>query len=74
MAEPLPAGDELLTTPGIVLTAHSASWSTAAKVELARRSTDAAIAILSGNAPTVLANPEVLNSERSRIRTAGGGE
>jgi D-3-phosphoglycerate dehydrogenase len=68
IAEPLPADDALLTTPGIILTAHSASWSTAARAELSRRSTDAAIAILGGSAPAVLANPDVLDSDQCRIR------
>lgn len=65
--EPLLPDDPLLGEPRILLTAHSASWSTTARLELARRSVDAVLAVLAGNLPPVLANPDVLASPNLRV-------
>jgi D-3-phosphoglycerate dehydrogenase len=70
--EPLPTGDPLLQVPDIILTAHSASWSTTARQELSRRSTDAVLAVLAGAPPTVVANPAVLANPRLRLGATGG--
>jgi D-3-phosphoglycerate dehydrogenase len=66
--EPLPADDPLLTTPGILLTAHSAASSTTAKSELARRSIDAVVALIEGRLPDSVVNPDVLGSTALRHR------
>ena len=64
--EPLPADHPLLTTERVVVTAHSAVASTTAARELARRSVDAALALLDGRLPDSIVNPEVLASPSLR--------
>lgn len=64
--EPLPADHPLLSTPGVVVTAHSAVASTTAARELARRSIDAAIDLLEGRLPASVVNPEVLDAPQLR--------
>lgn len=66
--EPLAENDPLLTAPGVVLTAHSAATSTTAGAELARRSVDAAVAILEGRRPASVVNPAVLDAPELRAR------
>jgi phosphoglycerate dehydrogenase-like enzyme len=65
--EPLLPDDPLLGEPRILLTAHSASWSTTARRELSRRAVDAVLAVLDGNLPPVLANPDVTASPNLRV-------
>jgi D-3-phosphoglycerate dehydrogenase len=65
-SEPLPPDSPLLAEPRILLTAHSASSSAASDRELAERSVDAAIEIVSGRRPASVANPEVLGSDALR--------
>jgi D-3-phosphoglycerate dehydrogenase len=60
--EPLPGEHALLTTKGVIVTGHSAVASTTAARELARRSVDAAIALVEGRRPDAIVNPEVLAS------------
>ena len=64
--EPLPVDHPLLTTAGVVVTGHSAVASTTAARELARRSVDAAIALLEGRHPDAIVNPEVLGAPNLR--------
>ena len=70
--EPLPEGHPLLVTPGVLLTAHSAATSTIAAVELARRSVDAAVALLEGRLPDSVVNPEVLGTSNLRLGALAG--
>jgi D-3-phosphoglycerate dehydrogenase / 2-oxoglutarate reductase len=72
-AEPLPPTSPLLKEPRILLTAHSAASSDAANVELARRSVDAAAAILQGLVPDSVANAEVLDHPALRAALSRGG-
>ncbi len=65
--EPLPPDSPLIGEPRILLTGHSAASSASADEELARRSVDAAAAILRGRRPESVANPDVL--ERTNLRT-----
>ncbi len=65
--EPLLPDDPLLGEPRILLTAHSASWSTTARAELSRRAVDAVLAVLDGKLPPVLANPDVTASPNLRV-------
>ena len=67
--EPLPADSPLLATDRILVTAHSAASSTAAAAALARRSVDAAVAFVRGQAPDSIVNPEVLQSVALRMQT-----
>lgn len=60
--EPLADDDPLLAADRMILTAHSASTSTATRVELAGRSVDAAVALLRGTRPDSVVNGEVLAS------------
>jgi D-3-phosphoglycerate dehydrogenase len=60
--EPLAADDPLLGVAGIVLTAHSAATSQTAGAELARRSVDAAVAVLTGRRPSAVVDPAVFAS------------
>lgn len=72
--EPLPAGSPLLTSERILLTAHSAAASTKADRELARRSVDAAVALLAERRPDSIVNPDVLAAPQLRmpgLREAG---
>jgi D-3-phosphoglycerate dehydrogenase len=64
--EPLPPDDPLLGVEGIVLTAHSAASSETAGAELARRSVDAAVAVLTGRRPSAVVDPAVFSSPRLR--------
>jgi D-3-phosphoglycerate dehydrogenase len=64
--EPLSEGHPLLGAPGLVLTAHSAATSTTAGQELARRSVDAALAVIEGRRPDSLVNPPVLEAPNLR--------
>jgi len=64
--EPFPADDPLLAADGLLLTAHSAHASLTAADELARRSVDAAIAIIEGRRPASIVNPEVLEAANLR--------
>lgn len=64
--EPLAADDPLLTVDGIVLTAHSAASSETAGAELARRSVDAAVDVLSGRRPAAVVDPAVFESAALR--------
>jgi D-3-phosphoglycerate dehydrogenase / 2-oxoglutarate reductase len=66
--EPVPAGDPLLgVTDGLLLTGHSAAWSAASVEQLARRSVDAAAALLAGRRPASTVNPEVLHAPELRL-------
>lgn len=72
--EPLPADDPLLGAVGIVLTAHSASSSETAGLELARRSMDAAVDVLAGRRPVSVVDPTVFESPALRatgLRASG---
>jgi D-3-phosphoglycerate dehydrogenase / 2-oxoglutarate reductase len=64
--EPLPADHSLLRAPDVIVTAHSAVASTTAARELARRSVDAAIALLEGRLPDSIVNPDVLEAPNLR--------
>jgi len=59
-AEPVPPGSPLLEAEGLLLTGHSAVSSTTSTRELARRSVDAVVALLTGERPDSVVNPEVL--------------
>jgi phosphoglycerate dehydrogenase-like enzyme len=65
--EPLPPDSPLLGSERIVLTAHSAASSTTTQVELARRSIDAAMALLVGQQPDSIVNPDVLTTPQLRL-------
>jgi len=65
--EPLLPEDPLLGEPNVVLTAHSAASSQSASSELAARSVDAALAILDGQMPPAIANPDVLTRPTLRV-------
>jgi D-3-phosphoglycerate dehydrogenase len=59
--EPLPADSPLYTMPNVILTPHSAYYSERS-VELVRAQTlEAALEVLRGRIPRVVANPSVLN-------------
>jgi D-3-phosphoglycerate dehydrogenase len=66
VTEPLETSDSLLSSPRILLTAHSAAFGVTSKLELATRSVDAALAVLNGEVPDTIVNPEVLTSGRLR--------
>lgn len=66
--EPLPAEDELLRiTERLLLTGHSAAWSSTANAALATASVDATVDLLADRRPTSLVNPEVLSSRELRL-------
>lgn len=71
--EPLPPDSPLMKSERIVLTAHSAAFSTTTQIELARRSIDAAVAILSGRQPDSVVNPDVLSLSQLRAFTLRTG-
>ena len=57
--EPLPAGSPLTRMDNVVLTPHSASYSDEAFGELKRRAARAAIDVMQGRWPEIVANPTV---------------
>ena len=65
--EPLPADDPLLQTDRILLTAHSAAWSTTAEADLVRRSVEAAVDLVKGRRPASVVNPQVFQSPALRM-------
>lgn len=73
-SEPLPVDHPLLGVDGIVLTAHSAAFSTTSASELRRRAVAAVADLLAGRTPESVVNPEVLSSSALRLpRVLGGG-
>jgi phosphoglycerate dehydrogenase-like enzyme len=66
--EPLPDGHPLLDAPTVILTGHSGAASTAAGGELRRRSVDAALAGVRGEAPAALVDPAVVDRPNCRLR------
>jgi D-3-phosphoglycerate dehydrogenase / 2-oxoglutarate reductase len=71
--EPMGSDHPLLGFPNVLVTGHSAASSLVASAELRRRSVDAALAILRDTLPDSVANEEVLDSPRLRLRLRHGG-
>ena len=66
--EPVSERADVLTLEGrLLLTGHSAAWSETAARNLAVSSVDAALALVAGQRPRSLVNPEVLTSPLLRI-------
>lgn len=67
--EPLPSDSPLLDIgEPLVLTAHSAAWSSTATTNLAAGSVDAAIAVLDGRLPVSVVNSDVLVEPALRVK------
>ena len=66
--EPVSERADVLTLEGrLLLTGHPAAWSETAARNLAVSSVDAALALVAGQRPRSLVNPEVLTSPLLRI-------
>lgn len=59
--EPLPADSPLLECPNAVLTPHASWYSEESYAEVKRRATEAVVAVLRGQRPRDIMNPEVLD-------------
>jgi glyoxylate reductase len=57
--EPVPAGDPLLGLDNLTLTPHIASASVATRARMADMAVDAILAVLRGETPANLLNPQV---------------
>jgi D-3-phosphoglycerate dehydrogenase len=64
--EPVPDDHPVLSTDGILVTAHSAAFSATSSAELRERAVAAAADVLSGRLPASVVNPEVLASPALR--------
>jgi D-3-phosphoglycerate dehydrogenase len=71
--EPIPADDPLLSTDGVLLTAHSGAFSTTSVAELRRRALGAVEDILRGRAPAAVVNRDVLTSPALRAKELTNG-
>lgn len=67
--EPMLVDNPLLSAGRVLVTAHSAASSTTTKIELTRRSVDAVQALLTGDLPDSVVNPEVLSAPNLRLST-----
>lgn len=65
--EPLPADHWLRSSPAAIITPHVAFASDGSLVELATKATSNALAVLAGQRPASIVNPEVLTSDLLRI-------
>lgn len=70
--EPLPAGHPLLGRDDVVVTPHVASATTDGKARILRAAVDQALAVIRGERPDHLVNPEVW--DRVAAATAAGGD
>jgi D-3-phosphoglycerate dehydrogenase len=68
--EPLPAGDPLLQAPNVVLSAHALNWTRELDADLGRANIEAVAALLRGEVPEALANPDVLNQAHFQEKLA----
>jgi phosphoglycerate dehydrogenase-like enzyme len=60
--EPLPADDPLLSTPGVLLSAHALNWTHELDADLAALNVQAVIDLLAGRVPGRIMNPDVVQS------------
>lgn len=63
-AEPLAPEAPLLALEQVILTGHSAFYSEESSAELSRRAAENALAVLRGETPNALANPEIIAQEK----------
>ncbi len=68
--EPIPADSPLLSLPNVILSPHAGWYSDQSLVDLKRKTAEAAVAVLRGQRPYSVVNPDVYAS--SRLRAKGG--
>ena len=68
--EPLPAGDPLLESPNVLFSAHALNWTRELDADLGRANMEAVAALLRGDVPEALANPDVLRHSHFQEKLA----
>jgi len=70
--EPPDADEPLLKLDNVIVTPHSAFYSEESLVELQTRTAQAALAVLKGEMPESVVNPEVLSKNRAGVHPREG--
>jgi len=68
--EPVPRDSPLLSLPNVILNPHASWYSDQSVPELKRKTAETAVAVLRGQRPVSVVNPDVFNSPTLRARKA----